>query len=582
MRANNPSRYQVYERIGSGGMGEVYRGTLAGPGGVKRIVALKMIQQKHLSNETVAQMFFTEARLSFVLVHPNIVQTFELGEMGDQYFLVSEYVDGYDLSVVLRSVPKLPAKICTYIVNQILRGLVYAHSLKSADDQPLNVVHRDLSPCNILVSKQGQVKITDFGLAKSLLQSRQSIYGELKGKIAYMSPEQLRGEVSIDTRSDLYSLALLYMEMLSGQPVFDLSTLSWGEPRPEISARLFDSLSNIPPELKTLLRSCLSDDITQRPESSEILARQLDVIVRQYDMEISEFEFMDYLKSIESTLTNPKNPLDPFNEALEKNLNLRGQTLISTPASPHIPSEVAALTLGPPKQPTVSDRQNDLSSDNVGSQRRRWPVFTMIAVLCFLTAGALGIFFLGKQPENQVPQPRPDQNKAATNTASQTQLSPENINQSSESDNIPSSISVSTDIPSPKTESTQSTAKQTETRKITTAKNSEQQKSTKSPKKTRRAKTPTKKQHIGRAKDEKTQSKKAKGALSVNTSPWSIVYIDGKRIRGTPLINHKISAGVHRLRLKNKDRHIDVTKRVRIEAGKTKRLILDLENATFH
>lgn len=134
---NNLSRYQIYERIGSGGMGEVYRGTLAGPGGVKRIVALKMIRPKHLSNDTISQMFFAEARLSFVLVHPNIVQTFELGEMSNQYFLVSEYVDGNDLATMLRNVPKLPSKISTYIVTQILRGLVYAHSLQSADGRPL-------------------------------------------------------------------------------------------------------------------------------------------------------------------------------------------------------------------------------------------------------------------------------------------------------------------------------------------------------------------------------------------------------------------------------------------------------------
>jgi len=218
------NRYRITERVAAGGMAEVFRGVAESMRGFKKNIAIKRILPSLTKNKKFVAMFLDEARLSLSLQHANIVQVFDIGHSEDTYFIVMEYVDGVDLKAILdwrRKINKrVPVAHSLYMIMEICKGLSYAHELRSSeDDAPLGIVHRDISPPNVLLSKQGEVKVVDFGLAKATSQVEVTDPGVVKGKMSYLSPEAARGE-EVDHRADIFAAGILLYEMLTGKRLF--------------------------------------------------------------------------------------------------------------------------------------------------------------------------------------------------------------------------------------------------------------------------------------------------------------------------------------------------------------------------
>lgn len=279
-------KYRLTERIGSGGMAEVFRATGEGPDGFERAFVIKRIHP-HLSHTPeFVRMFVDEAKISARIVHPNVVQVFEFAFHDDSHFIVMEPVDGVDMARLLRRLEErgevAPATFVAELGRQVCRGLDFAHTLTDADGTPLGIVHRDVTPPNIMVGWNGTVKILDFGLARAAQELRTNLTeaGTLKGKMSYVAPEQLEGRPA-DARSDVFSLGVVLHELLSGQRLFvgenDLETLQMVRempvPRP--------SLRNpgVKPALEAAVMRALARDPNQRFRSAADMADALDAVV---------------------------------------------------------------------------------------------------------------------------------------------------------------------------------------------------------------------------------------------------------------------------------------------------------------
>ncbi|MCB9597615.1 MAG: serine/threonine protein kinase [Sandaracinaceae bacterium] len=216
-------RYQLIERIGIGGMAEVFRATQRGAAGFERAVAIKRILPQIAADPQVVAMFVEEAKLAVQLAHPNIAQVFDLGEVDGSYFIAMEYVDGHSAETLIQRLVeqgrRLPFDAVCHILCEVAEALHYAHFAEDSAGRPLGIIHRDVSPQNILLSFGGEVKVIDFGLAKAANRLSQTQDGIVKGKLAYLSPEQAHGK-TIDRRSDVFALGICAWEMLTGRRAF--------------------------------------------------------------------------------------------------------------------------------------------------------------------------------------------------------------------------------------------------------------------------------------------------------------------------------------------------------------------------
>ncbi|MES2643791.1 MAG: serine/threonine-protein kinase [Myxococcota bacterium] len=220
-------KYQIVERIAAGGMAEIFKARLDGIGGFHRTFAIKRILPHLTTNPEFVDMLVDEAKVAGLLSHANIVQILDLGSIDQQYYIAMEYVNGRDLGLLLaRCAEKgitLPVPHAVYVLLEMLKGLEYAHNrqvMRGGRPVPLNIVHRDISPANVLVSFQGEVKLTDFGIAKASVKALETMSGVVKGRFDYMSPEQASGSGDVDQRSDLYSAGVVLYEVLTGRHPF--------------------------------------------------------------------------------------------------------------------------------------------------------------------------------------------------------------------------------------------------------------------------------------------------------------------------------------------------------------------------
>ena len=213
-------KYQLIRKLATGGMAEVFLAKAAGPMGFEKTLVLKRILP-HLAEEPAfVQMFLAEAKLAARLTHPHIAQIFDFGESEGSYFLAMEYVDGPSLRTLIKRAAgqklPLPSAVCARLVSHACEGLAFAHDFADETGEPMGLIHRDISPDNILLSRQGSVKVVDFGIAKAAGQSHKTQSGVIKGKLAYMPPEQLRAR-EMDRRVDVYALGVVLYELLTGQ-----------------------------------------------------------------------------------------------------------------------------------------------------------------------------------------------------------------------------------------------------------------------------------------------------------------------------------------------------------------------------
>jgi serine/threonine-protein kinase len=213
-------KYFLHERLGVGGMAEVFRATYSPEGGFEKVVAIKRILPAYAEDEDFVTLFRREAELGSLLNHSNIVQVLDVGRFGDTYFMAMEYIEGLSLRELLKSHGPLPPVVVAYLGAELGEALDYVHRRTSSEGVPLNLVHRDVNPPNILLSRIGEVKLGDFGVARAAIHVRLTQVDRIRGKLGYLAPEQARGE-PFDGRADLFALGLTLHEALTGRPVFD-------------------------------------------------------------------------------------------------------------------------------------------------------------------------------------------------------------------------------------------------------------------------------------------------------------------------------------------------------------------------
>jgi serine/threonine protein kinase len=252
-------------------MGAIYVGKKLGAGGFEMEVVLKQLLPEFTQQEEFIDLFLREAKLSATLDHANIIHTIDLVTAGGEYFIVMEYLPGGDLRTLLKKAKRrgkrLTPAAAIYISREVLSALSYAHSKRDFDGNPLKLIHRDVSPSNVLLSHAGEVKLTDFGIAKAATHT--SLFYKVKGKIGYMSPEQAKSE-ALDHRSDLYSLAVCMYEILTGERLFVHAGLTtsadeiYSQPVPQLSKKV----PNLTPELDAIMHKALSIDPAKRYQTA--------------------------------------------------------------------------------------------------------------------------------------------------------------------------------------------------------------------------------------------------------------------------------------------------------------------------
>ncbi|HEV8323379.1 MAG TPA: serine/threonine-protein kinase [Myxococcota bacterium] len=295
-------RYTIRRHLRSGGMAELYLAMASGPAGFEREVVLKCVHPKHAANPAFVSMLIDEARIVARLRHGNIVPLYDFGQVDGRYFLAMEYVHGVDLARVLRRAEltgrPFPRAFALWVGAEACRGLEHAHSAKDGEGRPLGVVHRDVTPSNILLTYEGDVRILDFGIAKAEQRLTETTLDVVKGKVQYMSPEQASAD-DVDGRADLFSLGVVMFEMLSGRrPAGDANA---GALLERIVHKdmpgLAEAVPGIDPAVAAVVDQALLRDRTKRWQGAGDLADALSALLHAQDPAFSPRRLAAYLQS---------------------------------------------------------------------------------------------------------------------------------------------------------------------------------------------------------------------------------------------------------------------------------------------
>jgi serine/threonine-protein kinase len=283
--------YELLQRIATGGMAEVYLARRAGPHGFQKVVAVKRILPQLAQDADFVAMFVDEARVCARLAHPNIVQVFDFGEHDGELYMAMEFVDGTTAARLVRAAAtrneEVPLEAALYIALSVLRGLDYAHNARDDEGKPLDLVHRDVSPGNVLIDRSGAVKLTDFGIARAAEIERRTDAGQLKGKLGYMSPEQVVGR-ELDARSDLFTVGIALAELVMLRPLFS------GPSEIDVLMRIRDADlgvldragSRVPDDVRAVLFRALARDRALRYPTAAAFAEGIEEILRRRRLQV--------------------------------------------------------------------------------------------------------------------------------------------------------------------------------------------------------------------------------------------------------------------------------------------------------
>jgi serine/threonine-protein kinase len=545
------------DRIAEGGMGEVYRAKMETLGGAEKVVALKVVRKDLAENEEFASLFIDEARLAMGLSHVNVVQSFDAGRIDDQLFLAMEYVAGFHFGDLLQACMRrfrqpLPHKHLIYIAVEVLKGLDYAHRRVDSNERSLGIVHRDVSPGNILISLEGEVKVADFGIAKSVLRSGQTIGGRVKGKLPYIAPEQLR-ESGVDRRTDIYSLGAVMYEALTDRWLVDANDTE-GAIRDILDGRFVrprEVNADIPEALEAIVLRALRLDTSERYPNAPAMRQELERYAFSGGYLLSSADLAEFLEAIcsdgeewkaarilrsteppgRSSLPPAEAPvIEPFNALLGAELR---KINTSNAYSVFTTGEVVGLVGTGPVGPTVDE------APPPRKRRLGWVLFaaTVLALLAFL----------GMRPRLE-----PDAAPASADTRASKPVAPSRIEAGPPSV-VPSEATAVAAVDESAAADVEPIEATIETKPRTVTR-----------KEPRRA--------------PKTVAPEP-AFVSVNSDPWSYVEIDGKRIRTTPLRAHRVAPGTHRIVLRNPDAGLERRLDIDVAPGERKRLSIDLRGS---
>jgi eukaryotic-like serine/threonine-protein kinase len=502
-------KYQLLRKIAKGGMAQLYLAIQRGPHGFEKVLVLKCVLPELCQGQEFVQMFLDEARLAAHLDHDNIVRVYDFGEVKGQYFLAMEYLPGEDLASMLQTCRRggrqLPLELVADIVIGAARGLHFAHGLSDARGRPLNIVHRDVSPSNIIVTYHGTVKLVDFGIARAETNVIKTAAGTLKGKFMYLSPEQAAGD-AVDRRSDVFALGTVVYELLTGVRIFkrdsDLATMEAVLRAPIMPPS--EHRLDLPKELDRIVMKALSRDLGTRYQSAAELAEDLSRFLVDRGYVRSEEALADFLTELfgeerragklqvaQATLPDPDASIQRTPSLLRdlpSGLSpIRSESEVSIVPVPTTPEGASLATM-------------------LRGARRRWVLSAAGALGLALIVGLTARVVTGKHhpaesskpEERQLPIAPPAPAPPATPT--------------------PAPPAAESAVPPP---------------------------------------TPA------------AAHKVAKGKLNLDTSPWTEVFLNGKSLGETPLLNVLLPAGRHTLKLVNDGKGIHTAIEIEIEPGKT-------------
>lgn len=294
-------RYELIHRLGYGGMATVFLGRAIGTAGFERLVAVKVIHP-HLANEPeFVEMFLDEARIAAKIHHPHVVEIIDLGQDDELFFMVMEYVEGENLAALLREFRKhdepFELSAALQIISDVLGGLAAAHNLEDHGGKRYELVHRDVSPHNFLISMNGRVRVVDFGIMKAAGKRSTTLTGQLRGKVPYMSPEQAKAK-PVDHRTDIFAVGAVLWEMLAGERLF------LGETESETLAKVvrcevpdvFERREELPEGLRPILDKALAADPGDRYETAEQMLKDVRSVLRQLDEDEPREVLAGYMK----------------------------------------------------------------------------------------------------------------------------------------------------------------------------------------------------------------------------------------------------------------------------------------------
>ena len=442
-------RYELLQRIAVGGMAEVYRARAAGPSDFRKLVAIKRLLPQHALDPQLLRMFLDESRLMARFAHPNLPHVIDVSDGGgvDVPFFVMEHVAGVDLREVMRAADgPLPLEHLLGVSAAVAAGLHHAHELRADDGRPLEIVHRDVSPSNVLVSFDGGVKVADFGVAKWSQQKSFTYQGQLKGKFAHMSPEQCRGE-PLDRRSDVFALGTMMYEMATGQPPFQadsefelLSRIATHDATwPTTGAG-----SHVAAELRAIIMRTLMRDRAERFATTREIQLALEAFGRERRLMVSAVELAAYVESLfpakvaESRASPSVADDQPADDAarigvertatdvfaLEKTLLSRGDA--SARIASEAPSEPpAATTAVAPNAPALSERKTTWPVSVAARPTARSPVRGLLIAGGLVASGLLAVAVYRLQPTPNAGGPGAAVSPAATTRTPAARVEPD-------------------------------------------------------------------------------------------------------------------------------------------------------------
>ena len=293
-------KYQLLQKIAVGGMAELYRSKVTRDHGFEKLVAIKKILPHLTDQGNLVKSFIDEAKLAAHLQHENIVQIYDFGSIDGEYFIAMEYLFGKDLRKLTDKVRKTAVPLglenILYIISSICAGLDYSHNLKDLHGEPLNIIHRDINPQNIFLTYEGQVKIIDFGIAKAASHNSTTHEGLIKGKLAYMSPEQATGN-TIDHRSDIFSTGIIFYELLAGRRMFEGETMQvYSKVREARYEPLDKLLPDLPARLHEVVEGALAKDPDQRYQTCGEMLADLEECIFELSVRTNGRSFATFVK----------------------------------------------------------------------------------------------------------------------------------------------------------------------------------------------------------------------------------------------------------------------------------------------
>jgi serine/threonine protein kinase len=412
-------RYQLVERLAVGGMAELYRAVLPGPSGFSKPVAIKKILPALNRHERFRKMFLHEGRIMAALSHRNVVQVFELGEVDGELYMSLEYVPGCDLAKILDGNKEnnhfMEPAMAAWIAREVCRGLAYVHSLQDDQGQPMHVVHRDVNPNNILLSRHGDVKLGDFGIAKSLVGEVLTSQGQLKGKLEYLSPEQARGD-SVAPTSDVYAVGLVLYEMLASQRY--IQGIGDADLLKNAARPLWRPITlvnpGVPQILENLVKRALRTEPEKRFASASAFADALTEIIEAAPQMPSNVDLaclvMETCDSPEVVLESPsvEETAETDVQSLKKQSTDLAERLIPEGIFPE--DEVRPHTVSLAIDPAELDRKK--------KRNRTLLIAIPAALLILIAAGAALWFFVLSSPKN------PNRHRRPRSWTNQSHLSP--------------------------------------------------------------------------------------------------------------------------------------------------------------